>query len=254
MAKKQNFAEEVPEELNDEFNTEEYETTALAQRGSGALINPNAADDLDMEGVRPPYLTLVHGVGEAAETFNPGDLVLQKEYLVCPKGEKLDVIILNIEQFFKQRISNEDWQAGVRPEIFPTKAAAQAAGLQTEWDNDVGPDVSPAMDLVLLIRKPEDVVCGLFGIDIGDGQEYAIAKMSSDKTAYRYLFGDIGLIVKTKLKRSGIFSGEWEFYTELSKPSKTGNRTQVVRARFKQMLNTEVVDGIMSAMGAPANG
>lgn len=251
MAKKQNFAEEVPAEL---VGNEEQEFHAPAPTTSSALINPNAAMDLDLEGARPPYLSLVHGVGEAAENFNPGDLILQKEYLVCPKGKTLDIVILNLEQFYKQRVSNDQWQAGVRPQTFKTKADAEAAGMQTNWVNGVGPDVSPAMDLVVLIRKPEDVVCGLFGIDIGDGHEYAIARMSSDKTAYKYLFGDIGLIIKTKLAKTGIFSGVWEFYTELSKANSRGNRTQIIRAKFKELLPEDVVASIISAIGTPSNG
>lgn len=252
MAKKPNFAEEVPAELLD--NEETQPVTALTHQTSTALINPNAALDLDLEGARPPYLTLVHGVGEAAENFNPGDLILQKEYLVCPKGKSVDIIILNLDQYFKQRVSNDDWQAGIRPQTFKTKADAKAAGLRTDWENGMGPDVSPAMDLNVLIRKPDDVVCGLFGINIGDEHEYAIARLSSDKTAYKYLFNDIALIIKTKLSSTGIFGGVWQFYTELSKANTRGNRTQVIRAKFKEMLSHDVIEGIKSAIGTPSNG
>jgi hypothetical protein len=251
MAKKQNFAEEVPAEL---FDEEVTQPTALTHRTSNALVDLSASLDFNLEGARPPYLALVHGVGEAAANFNPGDLVLHKEYLVCPKGKKLDIVILKIEQYLKQRVSNDDWQAGVRPSTFATKADAQAAGLRTDWENGMGPDVSPAMDMNILIRKPADVVCGLFGIDIGDDHEYAIARLSSDKTAYKYLFNDIALIIKTKLAKTGIFSASWEFYTELSKPNTKGNRTQVIRAKFKEMLEPSVTENIVNALGAPSNG
>jgi hypothetical protein len=251
MTKAKNFAEDLPTELMGDEDT----PTALTHRTSGALLNPNAGFELDIEGARPPYLTIVHGVGEAAETFNPGDLILQKEYLVCPKGKNLEVIILNIVQYYKQRVSSEDWSAGVRPKTFATKEEAREAGFSVEWGLDgSGPDVSPAMDLTLLIRKPDDVVCGLFGIDIGDGEEYAIAKLSSDKTAYRYLINDIGLIIKTKLARTGVFSAVWNLYTEMSKPSKRGNRTQVIRAKFVEMLEDDVIQSITSVMGTPSNG
>jgi len=253
MAKAKNFMEEVPADLVDEETIQDSTETAVARRESGALLNPNV-DNINLEGVRPPYLTVTHGVGEAAEHFNPGDLVLAKENLVCAKGKTIDVIILNVEQYLKQRVSNDDWNAGIRPQTFADKAEAAAAGLQTEWINNVGPDVSPAMDLTLLLRKPADLVCGLFGIDIGDGNEYAICKLTADKSGYNPLLNDFAMIAKTKLKASGLFSALWELRTELGKPSKKGNRVQTVRLRFKEMLAPDTVQGILAALQAPSNG
>jgi len=254
MPKKKNFAEEIPDELNSE-ETFEVETNLPAKRTtSTALINPNAALEFNLEGVRPPYLTLVHGTSQSASTFNAGDLVLAKENLVCPRGKTIDVVILNIRQYQRQRVNNEDWKAGVRPAEFDTVKQAKEAGFQTEWVNGVGPEVSPAMDLVLLLRKPKDIVCGLFGIDIGDGNEYAICQMTADKTGYTYLLQDIGLVIKTKLRNTGLFSAVWTASTEMSKPNKKGNRTQVIRFKFKEMLDPKIVQAIDSVIGTPSNG
>lgn len=253
MAKKPTFVDEVPEELGgDEPEGSSLPTVRILNDGS--LINANAAEALDITGVRIPYLTITHGVGAAAANFNPGDLVLAKEHLVCPKGKDLTVIIVNILQYYKQRVSNDDWNAGVRPTTFASLEEARAAGMQTEWVNGVGPDVSPAMDMTLLVRKPDGVVSGLFGIDIGDGEEYAICRFSSDKTAYSYAFNDIALIAKMKLAKSGLYSASWKMTTELSKPSKKGNRTQIARFAFSEMLDPDVIAGIQSAVGAPSNG
>lgn len=248
--KKTNFAEEVPSELvNPEATTETQALTAPPS--STALVNPNAVDDLDVGDVPPPYMQLVHGVGEAAELFNPGDLILAKEHLICPKGQKIETIILNISQYYKERVSNDAWMAGERPRIFKTLEEAEDVGLRTAWENNIGPDVSRAMNLTLMLRKPEGMNSGMFGIDIGDGHSYALAMFTSDKTAYQYLIKDIGLIIKTKLKRSGVYSGLWDFYTELSKPNSRGNRTQVVRASFKDMLEETTIHNILEAINAP---
>jgi hypothetical protein len=264
MAKAKNFMEEVPADLADDETTQYSDETAVARRESGALLNPNV-DNINLEGVRPPYLTVTHGVGEAAEHFNPGDLVLAKENLVCPKGKTIDVIILNQVQYAKQRVSNDDWSAGIRPQTFFGEPGsrrqleeafekARAAGFSTAWVGNAGPDVSPALDLTLLLRKPDDLVCGLFGIDIGDGNEYAICKFTADKGAYNVLLNDYAMIAKTKLKASGLFSALWELRTELGKPSKKGNRVQTARLKFKEMLPADTVQGITAALQAPSNG
>lgn len=249
MPKKINFVEEAPEEL-----TQEQESYVPATQSSFSLINPKAAIDLDIGEARPPFLKLIHGTTKNAGAFNPGDLVLQNEYLVCPKGKSIDVVILNIDQGLRERVSDDDFNSGTRPRMFKNVAAAKAAGLSTEWVNGVGPDASPAMDMIVLLRKPEHVVCGLFGIDIGDKHEYAIARMMSDKTAYKYMINDIGLIIKTKLAKSGMYSGVWQFYTEMSKPNMNKRQVQVIRAKFKEMLSPEVIRGIESVIGTPANG
>lgn len=245
------FAEDLPEDLGGASSS----GYMPAMRQGNMLANPSDVTALDMTGVRPPYLTVTHGVGEGAAHFNPGDLVLAKENLVCPKGQKLEVIILKVDQYYKQRLTNEEWSSGMRPQTFKTKEDAVAAGLRMDWEGNLGPEASMAMDIGILIRKPTDVVCGLFGINIGDGHEYALAILSSDKTAYSYAINDIGNILRFKLAETGAFSALWEINTELSRPSKkTGNRAQVVRLKFKEMLPEAIVQNIVQALGAPSNG
>lgn len=244
------FAEPLPEGLGGEGSS-----YVPAMRQGNMLAASDDALPIDMTGVRPPYLTITHGVGGGAEKFNPGDLVLAKENLVCPKGSALEVVILKVDQYLKQRLTNDEWNAGIRPQTFKTKEDAKAAGFRTEWENNVGPDVSPAMDIGLLIRKPTDVVCALFGIDSIDDHAYALAILSLDKTAYSYAINDIANILRFRLAKTGAHSALWELNTELSRPAKrTNNRTQIVRFKFRDMLPDDTVRNIEGALGAPSNG
>lgn len=270
MAKKQDAApaidlmEGVPEELRgDPENTE--------SAGSGGTYLPVArtgmaldapAPDLNMDGVKPPYLSLVHGTSkELIERFNAGDLVLSKETCVCPKGQKLSAIMLFIDQYQKERVSQAQWEEGLRPRIFKNKDEAKAQGLQTEWIGDTGPDVSPAMDIILLVKRNEGVNPGPFGIDIGVDEggkptEWALCMLPVDKTAYRVLINDIANIVRFKLKKSGLYSALWELNTELAPPSrKSTNRPMIIRAKFKAMLDASVVENIRnSVVSVPSSG
>lgn len=267
MAKKNNepeadvdLTEPLPEELGGGAQEDQNYLPATRQ-GMGIAAPGDVV--LDMDGVRPPFLTLVHGTSkELIERFNAGDLVLKKEHCVAKKGESVQAILLAIDQYQKQRLTQEQWAAGVTPRTFKTKQEAADAGLCTVWDDAKGlkPEVGPAMDVVLLLRRNEGVSDALFGVDLGieDGgkpTEWGFALLSLDKTAYKAFINDIGLTVNNKLRHTGLYSGLWELRTELSAPSKfSTNRPFILRARFRGVLESRVVENIKSAMSVPASG
>ena len=254
------LTEGVPEELGGQGEADNNYVPATRQ-GMG-MMNPEDAVVLDMDGVRPPFLSLVHGTSkELIEKFNAGDLVLKKEHCVCKKGERVQAILIAIDQYQKERLSQEAWGEGRTPRTFKTKEEAAAAGLCVVWDDRKGlkPDVGPAMDVVLLLRRNEGVSDALFGVDLGiedDGKptEWGFALLSLDKTAYKAFINDIGLVVNNKLRRTGLYSGLWELNTELSAQTKfSANRPFVIRARFKGILDPHVVENIKSAMSVPVS-
>ncbi len=262
MAKKNNqeadldLTEPLPAGLGGADDRQSY--VPATRQGMG-LAEPGDVV-LDMDGVRPPFLTLVHGTSkELIERFNAGDLVLKKEYCVCPKGGRVQAILLAIDQYKKQRLTQEQWAAGETPRTFKTNQEAKEAGFRTEWEGDVGPEVGPAMDIVLLLRRNEGVSDALFGVDIGieDGgkqTDWGFALLSLDKTGYKAFINDVGITVNNKLKRTGLYSGLWELSTELGAAGKkSANRPFVIRARFKGVLDPIVVDNIKSVMSVPAS-
>lgn len=255
------LVEAIPEGLGGEEAGAEAaavgSTYVPALRAGMALEQPGPSA-LDMTGIRPPYLSLVHGTSkDLLEKFNQGDLVLSKDFAAARKGEAMPAIILGIDQFWKERVTQDQWNDGRRPRIFRNKEEAREAGLRVDWEGDIGPDAGPAMDVLLLIRKPKDRECGLYGVDIGimDGgnpTEWAICLMSFDKTGYRVMANDTFNTIRFKLGKSGTYSALWEFRTELGAPAKkTGNRPFVVRAKFTGMLDPMVVANIRNVMSVP---
>lgn len=182
--------------------------------------------NISMSGISMPWLAIAHGVGKLAKAgFNPGDLVLSGEHLLASKGAPINIVVVQFEQYWKQYLSQDMFNQGLRPMVFKTEAEAQAAGLRTQWENNVGPEVSPAMDWFMLIEKPKDIMCALFGAEI-DGVEYAPALMSIDKQAYKAVAGTFLTAAKFSLSKRGIYSAKWELKTKLT-VSKTGNSTWV---------------------------
>lgn len=208
----------------DETGAEDTENYLPAVRGPVALGSPSTEpDNIDMTGIGPPWLSIAHGVGKLAEAgFNPGSLVLAKEHLLANKQEPLIVTCLKFDQYYKQYLSKEEFAQGLRPKLFKTAALAQAAGYRTEWVNNQGPQASPAMDWVLLIEKPKDLICGLFGIKIED-KEYALALMTFDKKAYASVAPSFLPAAKYTLKDRGIHVAKWEMKTAYSKNKSNAN-------------------------------
>jgi hypothetical protein len=236
-------------------NTEEFDASqaaTLVEDAPAELLHPDedrqlpavrgpldldAPASLDTSDIPPPRLQLTHGVGALAESFNPGDLVLDKEHLVCPKGSKIEAIMLRIDQFYREILSREAWEANEFPRNFEgpdlatCKQRAQAAGLRVDWEGDIGPDAGPAMDIVLLLRQPKGLSCPLFAIKLDDGEPWAIAQLSADKRVYKTLIRDMGNTIRAQLA-TGLYKGRWEVWTEIGGSPKSKNKTQTIRAKY----------------------
>ena len=254
MATKKTADVDLTEEIPSDLGGEQQH---LAPRQSGALMS-NEPLLLDLSEIRPPYLQMVYGpgIGKLSNDFDARDLVLQGKYCVAKKGDKLTAIFLNAKQYVKEYLSKEDFNEGKVAATFPNLAAAAAAGMQTSWGprgSDMKPNVSSAMDVTLLIRKPEKNDCPLFSINIGDGFEYAICLLSLDKGAYKTFINDVGPIINGKL-RQGLHHGLWQLFTDVSAPSRsTGTQYQNIRADFKGLIDPAVAAGIVEAMAVPVN-
>lgn len=205
-------------EVLDDNNTGSEDTSSFTpaiRRGAGALAAPVA--ELDTTGIQPPWLSIVHGVGKLAQAgYNPGSLVLGGEHVLAEKNTPINLTVLRYQQYWKQYLSNEDFSAGLRPRLFANAEEAKKAGLRVEWENNMGPEASPAMDWLLLIEKPKDLICGLFGINILD-KEYAVALMTVDKQAYTAVASTFVNAVRFALKERGVYSANWALSTIIKK-------------------------------------
>lgn len=255
MAKKAtvDLTEAVPADLGGDEQQHSY---VPATRSSGALVQSGPVA-LDLTGVRPPFLQMVYGpgIGKLSEDFDARDLVLNGKYCVAKKDDRLTAIFLNVAQYVKEYMTRDDFTEGKTPATFANMAEAKAAGFQTNWGprgSGIKPEVSRAMDITMLIRKPEGSDCPLFSINIGDEHEYALCLLSVDKGAYSTLINDVGMIINAKLK-AGVHHGLWEVRTDVSKPNKDGNRYQNIRADFKGLIDPKIAEGIVDALAVPVN-
>lgn len=213
-----------------------------------ATVNPAAmasvtgiTGEINAKDIRFPRLQMAYGVGGLAEKFVPGDLVINGEYLIAHKGEKITVVVLGASLYWKEYLSQEAFKAQMKPRIFMTDREVRAAGGTTEWANGVGPTFSRAGTFRLLIEKPEKLECELFGITL-DGKQYAPAEWHLDKGAYASVGPEITSSLAMALKPHGsddgtrLKYGRWNLYTEIvKKPTTT---TPVPRIRLQSTRNT----------------
>lgn len=200
----------VADEMNDD--------AALVAVSRNAALG-EVAGDISASDIRLPRLQLTYGVGALAESFAPGDWVLDKENLLAHKDEPLRVVLLSAFKYWKEYLSNEQFAAGQRPRAFATDAEVVQNGGTIEWVNGVGPTFSPAMDVKLLIEKPKDLVCGYFGLDI-DGVMYAPVIWTVDKTTYNKVAQTITLMSKFTLAKRGLCSGVFQLSSTVQKNNK----------------------------------
>jgi hypothetical protein len=224
MARKE-ADEVVLAEMNDAA-TEFPGTDLPAVRGTMEL-GVFVSNDDDAGDIPLPRLQLAYGVGGLAATNNPGDIVLGGDNLIAKKGETIRIIVLNATEYWKQRLTSEEYNQGIRPQAFPSKEQAQAAGGITDWSSnpmDPKPNFGRALNMKLLIEKPEGLVCSLFGVPVGD-KLYAPAVWDVDKSAYKRVGPEIMNAAKFSLRTRGLLAGVFSLMTRSDKIN--GNATIV---------------------------
>lgn len=188
--------------------TRSTQTTALGE------VSGEGADEIKL-----PWLTIVHGTSKiVTEGYNPGDIVLDKSQLLVKRNEPLEVVILKVRTYWKEWVSGERFQQGDRGTVFATAAEVADYGGTTTWNNNTSPATKPTHSLAatvsMLVRRPKDVICGMFGEDIlGDGFDYAPAQIGFDKTAYKDTVPAINSAARFALARNGLPSGVWALST-----------------------------------------
>lgn len=184
-----------------------------ANMALGTVSGASSAND-----IKVPFLSIAYGVGKLSQSFNPGDFVLGGEHLIAKRKEPLTVVILSAVKYFKERVSKEDWANGIRPRQFMTPQEVANVGGTTQWaDGPGGKRISPtfgeAMDMKLLIQKPEKLDDGPFGLEL-DGKLYTPAYFSVDKSGYSRVGRTIMTEQALALSKTGLLAGLWHLSTD----------------------------------------
>lgn len=195
--------------------------------------------DFTAQDLRLPRLQIAYGVGSLSERFNPGDWVLADDNLLASKNEPLNIVILQIHQYWKEYFQKYDPQNV--PRSFDHEEEVHAVGGTTKWENGVGPTFNRAMRLNMLIEQPKDLSCGLFGITIADKQ-YAIAVWDVDKSAFRRVGPAVLTAAQFSLRKRGMLSGIFQISTRTETINK--NPTIVPNIKLAGFNSDETIAGI----------
>lgn len=206
-------ADEVAAEVMGDDNAQ-GDTTAVAvhTKPAASLAMGEVSGEITAEDIGMPKLAIAYGVGKLSEKFNPGDVILSDDSRLVGKGEPLNFVVVGLHQYWKEYLSNELYQSGARPRTFETEAEVWKAGGTTAWVGDDKPSFSKAMDLKLLVERPKDLICGLFGIELG-GKVFAPAIWYLDKSGYKRVSKVVLGAASFSLKTRGITSGIFELKT-----------------------------------------
>jgi len=110
-----------------------------------------------------PLLQLTYSVGTLAENgFPKGAFVLGGKYVVATRDRPVSINFLGAQGYWREVLTAEERNAGVKPRRFDTPQEAEAAGLATTWqpgksgeqNDQVPPKVKRALDVIVLVRWP----------------------------------------------------------------------------------------------------
>lgn len=183
-----------------------------------------------------PTLAIAYGVGKYAAKFSQGDLVLDnkngEEYLLVSKNQPLIVTLVSEQVNWKQYLSKEQRDMGLKPKKYATKEEAEAAGEVTDWPpwgtQGPKPTVSRAGVFRMLIQKPKDLGCALFAFPMG-GELWAPAQCFLDKNAFKLVNAGLSQALQFSLAARGgnMIAGRFALTTSVT-VDKEKNRTNVV--------------------------
>lgn len=176
-----------------EHNPPPAPTSVFADDLEGVLIG-----DFDSSDMTIPNLRIVAGSGALAEKFQVGSLIFADEVVLDPPDPRkpdlskvLQWTPLTLKKSFREVLTKEERDAGVRPRFAASAAEVQSMGGTTQWIGNTKPNWEPTAAVMVLLRKPSWLEHPGFGIDVGDKDAdgkpilYAIGVYYAASTAYR---------------------------------------------------------------------
>ena len=191
---------------------------------------------------RHPYLKIHSGMGPHGEDFKKGSLIIGGDSLIAEAGKPVRITFLSARFYWKEH-SNDKYDPKRLYDICASAKEVEAKGGTTKrFANDGRVEYRRAVAALALIEKPEGLISGYFGIELG-GKFYAPVTWFTDKTAAEYIAPALLNELKWSLSRRGLFSGVFEMRTEL-KTFGTGNTTYIPKLKLVDYHNDEVIKEI----------
>lgn len=176
--------------------------------------------DINTEDIVIPRLNIVQSVGQLAELFNAGSVVLNKE-VELPTPLELTILLAR-----KQYVENLDFDSDERPMVFNTLEEVKAAGGTIEWEENVKPSFAQILHVHVLFKAPAGLDYAL-PLEYG-GCAYGMAQWTLRGVAYSRAGKNIITAAKLSL-RDGLLNGKWELSTKREKFGKNSVFVPVLR-------------------------
>jgi hypothetical protein len=210
MKRAEQIAEADPD-VQAEMNAEGV-GTALAKVSADSVALGGFEGDVGDVGMQLPYMQISHAQGKL-EAFRKGSVVIGNDNLIANPGDKLLLTLLAARVYWKEYVSGDHYDPNRIPKTFPTKAEVLAAGGRTEWTDGLAPTYKMALAIKALVKQPDGIVCGLFGVRIGDA-DYAPVRWNLDKTACARVAPIVKSSLAFSLRNRGMHSGIFEMTTQ----------------------------------------
>lgn len=204
----------------------EETTTAVATRPTGAVTAGHRNTSFDgvegLEGdftdddVKFPQLKQVQGSGPLSTQFDNGTIILgETELLPAPsvkegaKNTPLVIVPVAIKKQYREKLGQEEVDAGSMPRIFDSLDEVAEAGLTTRWIGNSMPDnfAEDSSRSIFLIQQPEGSDHPGFNMEL-DGKLYAVAVYYAAGGAYRDFIKHVVNASKTSLVVPVIENGQ----------------------------------------------
>lgn len=149
--------------------------------------------DWGQEDLKFPQLKLVQGSGPLSTQFDEGTLIYADLELLPPPSKKAGVanpvlrfVPISITKQFREKLSQDQVDAGEMPRIANSVAEVEELGGTTRWVGNQMPDNfwEPSARMTLLIELPEGSEHPSFSLEI-DGKHYAVAVYYAAGGAFR---------------------------------------------------------------------
>ena len=195
--------------------------TAVETTGGYADLD-DVEGEVDRDDMRVPKLNIAQSIGPLSDDFPKGAWVLNRTTQLGALGDKLSFTPLRAKKTYVESL---EYGTDDFPRIFQTRADCEAAGLRTEFDDELGkPEVGQALDVTLLLRAVGTVDAPEFSLEF-EGERYALALWSiSSWSAYNSAAKTL-LTARTMYLKS-LNQREWVGHTE-KKQMKNGNNTYI---------------------------
>lgn len=206
---KKSFKDE--DRVDGDVDVDEAALAVVEDDGEMAVARPMLAlgavsAEFSTSDVRLPTLRVGQPMSKM-ENVSIGQLVYNKELVLAQPNQEVDVVVLNIDKWYEERVDYDpDKPGGQR---WDTYAQMTAAGFSTVWVDNKPSSASEVAQLTLLIKKPEGIDAPCFTREIA-GEQFALAVFAVHKTAYTSVAKEVFSRLATDLSAKGPLFGRFK--------------------------------------------